>query len=250
LFCFPVCDLRIVLLGKNVSENSRVRNLILGIDMRESEEPTALEQNNITKVSGMVKDRHITVINTLHLLNPHISDHQITHTVRECVSPSDPGPHVFILVLQYEDFTEGDMRRVKYVLEQFSEEAIKRTIVLTTDKETHGLITSMISHTAQLIGGSTMVQMQTIHQLIKDCGGGHLQLDETKTELHSDIFQWVDMMGKGNQEDYLRMSVDEEPITSDDKSTSSRHNDSGKPKERQKMRSEESPFCKCSDLLF
>ncbi|KAG1960625.1 GTPase IMAP family member 8-like [Pimephales promelas] len=175
--------------------------------MRESEEPTALEQNNITKVSGMVKDRHITVINTLHLLNPHISDHQITHTVRECVSPSDPGPHVFILVLQYEDFTEGDMRRVKYVLEQFSEEAIKRTIVLTTDKETHGLITSMISHTAQLIGGSTMVQMQTIHQLIKDCGGGHLQLDETKTELHSDIFQWVDMMGKGNQEDYLRLSA-------------------------------------------
>ncbi|CAM4318871.1 unnamed protein product [Leuciscus chuanchicus] len=245
-----VCALRIVLLGKDVSENCKVRNLILGIDIRENEEPAALEQNNVIPVSGTVKDRHITVINTLHLLNPNISHHQITLTVRECVYQSDPGPHAFILVLQHEDFTEEDVRRVKYVLKQFSEEAIKRTIVLTTDKETHTLISSVISHTAEVTGGSTMVQPHTIHQLIKDCGGRHLQLDETNTELHSDIFTWVDQMRKGNQEDYLTcdifhdfkgMSVDEEPI--EDKSTSSHHYDYGKSRERQKRRSdEESPF--------
>lgn len=221
--------------------------------MRENEDPAALEQHNVIPVSGMVKDRHITVINTLHLLNPHISHLQITHTVRECVDQSYPGPHVFILVLQHKDFTEEDMRRVKYVLKQFSEEAIKRTIVLTTDEERHRLmITSKISHT------DTMVQLQTIHQLIKDCGGRHLQLDETKTELHSDIFQWVDKMLKGDQEDYLTCdifhdfkgtSVDEEPV--EDRSTSSHHNNYGKPREREKRRSEEgSPFCKFSDFLF
>ncbi|CAM4316077.1 unnamed protein product [Leuciscus chuanchicus] len=179
-----------------------------------------------------------------------MSDHQITLTVRKCVDLSAPGPHAFILVLQHEDFTEEDMRRVKHMLKQFSEDAIKRTIVLTTDKETHTLISSVISHTAQLIGGSTMVQPHTIHQLIKECGGRHLQLDETNTELHSDIFTWVYQMRKGNQEDYLTcdifhdfkgMSVDDEPI--EDKSTSSHHYDYGKPKERQKRSSEEgSPF--------
>ncbi|XP_077058477.1 GTPase IMAP family member 8-like isoform X1 [Siphateles boraxobius] len=244
---FKVCDLRIVLLGTNVSENCKVRNLILGINKRENKDPAALEKHNVIPVSGKVKDRHITVINTLHLLNPNISHHQITHTVRECVDQSYPGPHVFILVLQYKDFTEEDMRRLEYVLKQFSEDAIKRTIVLTTDKETHRLmITSKISPT------DTMVQLHTINQLIKVCGGRHLQLDETKTELHSDIFQWVDKMLKGNQEDYLTRdifhdfkgtSVDEEPITLEDKSTSSHHNDCGNPRGRQKRRSEEgSPF--------
>ncbi|XP_067311290.1 GTPase IMAP family member 9-like [Pseudorasbora parva] len=243
-----MCELRIVLLGKNLSENCKVRNLILEIDMCENEEPSALLRHNLI-ISGMVENRHVKVINSLHLLNPDISDHQIKQIVRECVNHSDPGPHVFILVLQYNDFTEDDIRRVKHVLKQFSEEAIKRTIVLTTDKETkRSMISSIISHTEQLIGGSTTVQFSTIHQFIKDCGGGHLQLDERKTELQTNLFKWVDEILKGNQEDYLTsdifrnfkgMFVDEEPINSEDENTSSHHNAYGKSKETQKRGSEE-----------
>ncbi|XP_048010554.1 GTPase IMAP family member 8-like [Megalobrama amblycephala] len=211
--------------------------------MRENEEPAALLRHNL-KISGMVEDRHVTVINTLQLLNPNLSDHQLTETVRDCVNQSNPGPHVFILVLQYNDFTKEDMTRVKHVLKQFSEGAIKRTIVITTDKETHrSIISSMISHTEQLIGGCTMVQEQTVHQLIKECGGGHLQLDERKTELHSDIFKWVDKILKENHEDYLTcnifhefkgLSVDEEPFDSEDENTSLHHNVYGNVEEKQK----------------
>ncbi|XP_016386637.1 GTPase IMAP family member 4-like [Sinocyclocheilus rhinocerous] len=128
-----VGDLRIVLLGKSVSENSRVGNFILGRAAFDSEAPPDV----VERVGGRLKDRHLIIINSPQLLQTNISDHQLTQTVRECVYLSDPGPHVFIIILQYKDFTEEDLRRVKYMLERFSEEAVKRSIVITTDEEMH-----------------------------------------------------------------------------------------------------------------
>ncbi|XP_068074599.2 GTPase IMAP family member 8-like [Danio rerio] len=235
-----MCDLRIVLFGKSVSENSRVRNLILGTDPCENEDPAACLRHNVTQIAGTVEDRHVTIINTLHLLNPDTTEHQITQTVRECVEMSDPGPHVFILVLQYKDFTEDDMRRVKYVLNTFSEDALKHTIALTTDKETPRSMFSAF----KLTGGSAAVQ--TIHQLMKECGGGHLQLDERNK---ADIIQLIDKMLQENQEAYLTCdtfsevigtSVSEESISLEDKNEKSpHHSDDGNPKEAQKPKSEE-----------
>ncbi|XP_067282596.1 GTPase IMAP family member 8-like [Pseudorasbora parva] len=225
-----VCSLRIVFLGKNVSENSRVRNVILGINLHETEEPTSSQQHTIFQIGGMVKDRHVMVINTLHLLNPNIYDHQITQTVRECVNLSAPGPHVFIIVLQSNDFTEEDTRRVKYVLKQFSEEAIKRTIVLTTD--THA---------------GSVKKNTAIHELIEECGGEHLQFNERKPEWQSEIFKTVDKILKRHKEEYLTCeiyedvigtSVDIEPSRSDhsfrsdeEHEESSQHKDYGKRKQ-------------------
>ncbi|XP_067219734.1 uncharacterized protein [Chanodichthys erythropterus] len=205
-----VCDLRIILLGKNDSENHKVRNLILGIDVSDSEELAALLKHKVL-FSRTVKDRHVSIINSPQLLQTNISDHQITQTVRECASLSDPGPHVFILVLQHNDFTEEDMTRVKYVMKLFSKEAIKRTIVITTDEETDG---------SQM---SPMGKNTSVHQLIKECDEEHLQLDETKPDLCFEIYKRVDKILKGNQEDHLTCEiqedvketpVDEEPISS------------------------------------
>ncbi|KAK7175546.1 hypothetical protein R3I93_002460 [Phoxinus phoxinus] len=237
-----VSDLRIVLLGKNVSENSRVRNLILGTDVFDSEAPLVKRklQSCSQRVGGRLKVRHVSVINSPQLLLTNISDLQITHTVKECVSLSDPGPHAFILVLQYNDFTQEDMRRVKQVLVKFSEEAIKRTIVLTTDEESYG--------------SWSYFKNKSIHHLIKECGGRHLQLDERNTEWYSEIVKSVDKILEENQEDYLtcdifhdvkESSVDEEQSRSEDSVRSEEENeelypeDDGKPKDRLKERSDE-----------
>uniref|UniRef100_A0A8C1M0I3 AIG1-type G domain-containing protein n=1 Tax=Cyprinus carpio TaxID=7962 RepID=A0A8C1M0I3_CYPCA len=233
-----MCDLRIVLLGKNVSENSRVRNSILGVDVHESDAP--IKQHNVLKISGMVKDRHVTVINTLHLLNPDLSDHQITQTVRECVNQSDPGPHVFIIILQYNDFTEEDLRRVKHVLNKFSGEAMKHSIVLTTDEERdYSYMSPVIKQTA-------------IQQLIKECGERHLESEKENPEWQSDIFKRIDKILQENQEEYLTCeifgdaegtSVDEEQrshgsVRSEGKNKKrTYYKDDGKPK--QSKRSEE-----------
>ncbi len=184
---FHVIPLRIVLLGKSVSENSGVGNFILGRAAFDSEAPPDV----IERVGGILKDRHVTLINSPQLLQTNISDHQITQTVRQCVYLSGPGPHAFIIILQYKDFTEEDMRRVKTVLKEFSEEAIKRTIVITSDEETHDA------------EGASARANELIQQLNSECGGGHLQLDHKNKEWCSIILQRLEKFLGANSEEYL-----------------------------------------------
>ncbi|XP_026093239.1 GTPase IMAP family member 8-like isoform X2 [Carassius auratus] len=168
----PVSVQSIVLLGKSVSENSRVGNVILEREAFDGKAPPDV----VERVGGRLKDRYMMVINSPQLLQTYISNHQITQTVKECVHLSDPGPHAFIIILQDKDFTEEDMRRVKQVLKEFSEEAIKRTLMITTDEETCG------------VRGAPVKVNEFIHQLAVECGGGHVQLGG-KPEWHSEIFQ-------------------------------------------------------------
>ncbi|XP_051745184.1 GTPase IMAP family member 8-like isoform X2 [Ctenopharyngodon idella] len=226
-----VSNLRIVLLGKSVSENSHVGNFLLGRAAFDSEAPPDV----VERVEGRLKDRDVMVINSPQLLQTNISDHQITQTVRECVNLSDPGPHVFIIIMQYNDFTDENMTRVHYVLKKFSEEAIKRTIIFTIDEETFD---SHMSH---------MTKHTATHQLIKECEEEHLQLEKEKSEWHSNIFQSVDMILKENQEDYLTCelyedvkgtSVEEDQSSSEEgNEESSHHNYVEKAKDSQKGRS-------------
>ncbi|CAM4313459.1 unnamed protein product [Leuciscus chuanchicus] len=178
-------NMRIVLLGKSVSENSGVGNFLLGRAAFDSEAPPGV----VERVGGRLKDRRVMVINSPQLLQRHLSLHYITHTMRECVSLSDPGPHAFILVLQYNDFTEEDMRRVKQVLEEFSEEAIKRTIVITTDEETHDA------------KGASVKANEFIQHLKAECGGGHLQLEHE--ECLSEMSQQFEKILRENNEEFL-----------------------------------------------
>ncbi|XP_067272568.1 GTPase IMAP family member 7-like [Pseudorasbora parva] len=198
-------DLRIVLVGKNVSENSRVRNIILGTEVFDSKAQSHLQLHSV-RVSGEVEKRHITVINNPHLLQPHLLQHQITQGVRECLSLSDPGPHAIILVLQSKDFREEDRQRVKAVLNLFSEKAIKHTIVLTTDEETRAA--KLASRVMDKAVGSnfkwaSMITNSTITNLIKECGGGHLKFDSRNAGWRSVMFRSIEKILKEENEEFL-----------------------------------------------
>uniref|UniRef100_A0A8C1PJS4 AIG1-type G domain-containing protein n=1 Tax=Cyprinus carpio TaxID=7962 RepID=A0A8C1PJS4_CYPCA len=199
----PVSVQRIVLLGKSVSENSLVGNVILEREAFDGEAPPDV----VERVGGRLKDRYMMVINSPQLLQTYISNHQITQTVRECVYLSEPGPHAFIIILQYKDFTEEDMRRVKQVLKEFSEEAIKHTIMITTDEETCD------------VRGAPVKVNEFIHQLAVECGGGHVQLGG-KPEWHSEILKSLENILKKNflvchmHTDTEGASVDEKQSTS------------------------------------
>ncbi|XP_052406293.1 uncharacterized protein LOC127952069 [Carassius gibelio] len=177
--------MRIVLLGKSVSDNSRVGNFILGRAAFDSEAPPDV----VERVGGRLKDRHVIIINSPQLLQTHLSLHQITQTVRECVYLSEPGPHAFILVLQCEDIIEKDIRRVNYVMKEFSEEAMRRTIVITTDKDTDKRASVRANElTEQLTAGS---------------GGGHLKFDNEKEIFRSGISQCLEKILRENREEFL-----------------------------------------------
>ncbi len=176
---FSVSDLRIVLLGKNESEISRVGNFIKGPTAFQSETPSYSQQHSV-RISGEVEGRQITVINT-HLLQPNISYQQITQGVRKCVSLSAPGPHAIVLVLQSKNFSENDRHRVITVLNLFSKQVIEHTIVLTSDEETRRFMNMPnvnINH--------------AIHNLIKECGGRRLKFDSRNTGWRSELFKMIE----------------------------------------------------------
>ncbi|XP_045890412.1 GTPase IMAP family member 8-like [Micropterus dolomieu] len=119
-------ELRVVLLGNSWSERRKVGNFILGVTGFNTE----VEPDRCLRVSGPLEEKKIVVINTPDLLHPNISEHKLTEHVTNCVRLSDPGPHVFLLVLQPEDFTEEHKLRLCRVLKLFSDRSFDHSLVL------------------------------------------------------------------------------------------------------------------------
>ncbi|XP_052444523.1 GTPase IMAP family member 8-like isoform X2 [Carassius gibelio] len=165
-----VSDLRIVLVGRNAPENNRVGNLILNKQVFGKKAP----QPDVETFSERVERRNITVINTTHPLNRRIKLHKIA---QEASVVSHPEAHVIILVLQHKDFSQKHRDILPAVLSCFGEHAMKRTVILTTDDEKHTIKPKSVKE-------NTFIQ-----ELSTECGGGHLQLQNTQ---RSQIFQKVD----------------------------------------------------------
>lgn len=175
--CASVGDLRIVLLAKSLSENCGVGNLILGKKMFDSE---ALP-DQVQKQRRM----HKTVINVPHLLQPHLSDHQITEAVNECMRLSDPGPHVIILVLKNDQCSREDQEHVEKVLHSFSDKVYEHTMVLSTQEPD---------------SEPTKVN-DVIREIIKKCSNRHYQLKKSTSSV--DLREKIENFAQINSKRYL-----------------------------------------------
>uniref|UniRef100_A0A8B9LXB5 GTPase IMAP family member 8-like n=1 Tax=Astyanax mexicanus TaxID=7994 RepID=A0A8B9LXB5_ASTMX len=126
-----VQHVRMVLLGKNSSEISRVGNFILGRDAFDTEAlPASVEQHS-ERAGGMVGEKYMTLISTPHLFDSHLTVDQIPVQINECMTLCSPGPHVFLLVLKYHEYTKWDWERIRTAFKLISDKAIKHTIVMT-----------------------------------------------------------------------------------------------------------------------
>ncbi|XP_044190445.1 GTPase IMAP family member 2-like [Thunnus albacares] len=119
-------ELRVVLLGNSWSERSSVGNFILG----KTEFSTEEEPDCCLRVRGQLKEKEIVLINTPDLLRPNIPEDKLRKHVENCVSLSDPGPHVFLLVLQPEDFTEEHKLRMCRVFKNFGGRPFDHSLIL------------------------------------------------------------------------------------------------------------------------
>ncbi|XP_041793592.1 uncharacterized protein LOC121607010 [Chelmon rostratus] len=137
-------ELRVVLLGNSWSQRSSVGNFILGQTVFNTEG----EPDRCLRVRGQLKDKEIVLINTPDLLHPNISQHKLTELIENCVRLSDPGPHVFLLVLQPEDFTEQHKQRLCSFLQLFSDQSFDQSLVLisTPREESPGLMEKYQQH--------------------------------------------------------------------------------------------------------
>ncbi|XP_073800034.1 interferon-induced very large GTPase 1 [Danio rerio] len=170
-------DLRIVLLGKSVSENSEVGNFILGRSAFDSEAPPGV----VERVGGRLKDRYVTLINSPQLLHTNISDDQITQTVRECVSLSDPGPHVVVLLLQHQQCSAEDQERVEKLQDSFSERLFQHTMVLSTQESTE--------------------PNEILQKIIQTCSNRHFSLQRSSSA--DDLLEAFEDIEKSNEGRHL-----------------------------------------------
>ncbi|KAL6482038.1 hypothetical protein MHYP_G00101180 [Metynnis hypsauchen] len=123
-------DLKIVLLGKVSAGKSSTGNAILGREAFRETETTECEIQR-----GRLENKNISVIDTPAINTTTLSTDQLKTELERCISLSSPGPHVFLLVVRVRRFTDDERNTVKWIQENFGEDALKFTMVLFTGKE-------------------------------------------------------------------------------------------------------------------
>ncbi|XP_067376482.1 GTPase IMAP family member 8-like isoform X2 [Channa argus] len=178
-------ELRVVLMGNSWSERSSVGNFILGETKFNTEE----EPDHCPREEGGLKEKEILLINTPDLLHPDMSLHDLTEHVENIKHLSDPGPHVFLLVLQPEDFTEEQTKKLQSILENFSDRSFDHSLVLisTPREESSGSTNKYLEH-------------PPLGDIVRRCR--HRLLWHKNLE-HQHLLSVMDKIVKGNNGDHV-----------------------------------------------
>lgn len=122
---FPtVSELRVVLLGSRWTEKNEVGNLLLGQTLFSS------QPDSFVRISGPLEDKKLVLINTPYLPPFDTSKDELTKFIKECEKHSAPGPHVFLLLVQPENFTKEKKQRLCRVLEGYSDRSFFHSLIL------------------------------------------------------------------------------------------------------------------------
>lgn len=181
LFFFSVSEMRVVLLGNSWTERCSVGNFILGKSVFNTEEETDCYMT----IKGQLEEKEILLINTPDHLHQDISEEKLTKFNKTCMRLSNPGPHVFLLVLQPEDLTLQQKQRLQIILESFSDQSYKHSLVLI--------------FTHQVTSSGTMemyMEHPVVGDMIQKCD--HHMLWHENLE-HSELLRILDKVAKKNE---------------------------------------------------
>ncbi|KAJ0047425.1 hypothetical protein NL108_000265, partial [Boleophthalmus pectinirostris] len=193
-----VSEVRVVILGSGRGQRSSVGNLLLN----ESVFDATKEPERPIRQTRELQDKKISVINCPDLLQPDLTADAQSELVRDTADACDPGPHVFLLVLQPEDFTEQHNIRLQSVLRSFSEQSFQHSLVLLTATKKTSVMKDYLNS-------------PPLKNLIKKCKSRYQLVKSLEThmisEVHEELLTKIVQILKENNEKHVTLDIYEDP---------------------------------------